>query len=505
MNTIRTLTLLLLLAVGSLLGAKNIGIDISYAQFMNANDEGYLEVYFALAGNSIDFEKNTQNKYRGGVEITVAIQKDSVFIAADKFLLQTSELDDTLSFAEAYINQVRFPLATGNYTLVLDIKDINDETESYHFEQEFEMKTGGAKPTTSDLLFLDSYSKADEKSVFAKSGYNLVPMVSSGSYYFNEAVNNISFYVELYNTNEKLGENTPYVIKYYLKDANTGKVLNKYASFAKKTSGDVLPLLSGFNIKNLKTGNYELVVEALDDEGKPFITKESFFYRKNAPKSIDTEDFTNTDVTGTFADLLGGVDSLYQFIKYLYPISTSAEQNYQKNLLIEKDVKKMKQYFYVFWSQRNDYDPQTEWQQYKKRVNQINRLYDSGLRPGYMTDRGRVALVYGKPSLTEERRFEPGLPPYEIWRYDQLTSRYLDIVNQSNKIFVFVEYNLSSNEYELVHSNAIGELNDRRWKNTLSGGVTNTDDLDDNADAPRDNWGSRLNNNILLQNSGSGR
>lgn len=485
--------------------ARNIGIDISYAQFMGADEEGYIEIYFALAGNSIDFIKTSNEKYQGGVEITVGIKQDSAFITADKFRLQSPELKDTLSFAEAYINQVRFPLAKGNYTMTLDIKDINDPNETYHLEQEFKMHTGGSEPTTSDLLFLDSYSPASESSIFAKSGYDLVPMVSSGSYFFSESLNNLSFYVELYNADESVGKNQPYVIKYYLQNADNGQVLNKYASFSKKTAGPVLPLLAGFNIENLKTGNYELVVEALNSEGQPFISKKTFFYRKNAPKAIDVEDLTNTDITGTFADLLGGLDSVYLFTKYLFPISTDAERNYQKSLLAERDVKKMKQYFYTFWAQRNNYDPQAEWENYHHRIKEVNSLYASALRPGYMTDRGRVSLVYGKPNLREERRFESGLPPYEIWRYDQLSSRYLDVVNQTNKIFVFGELNISSREYELIHSNAMGELNDRRWRQTLSGGAVGSDNLDDNGNTNMDEWGSRINSNILLQNTDSQR
>lgn len=505
MNRFKLPIFLLLIFCTIQLNAKKIGIDISYAQFMNEKDEGYLEIYFALAGNSIDFVQKKGNKYQGGVEITAAIKQDSTFISADKFLLQSPELDDTLNFAEAYINQVRFPLEKGKYILVLDITDINDPTETYHFEQEFTLELGGTEPVTSDLLFLDSYTPAKEGSVFAKSGYDLVPMVSSGSYYFNEAVSKLSFYVELYNTKDALGEDEPYILKYYLKNASTNEVLNKYASFAKKTSSSVEPVLASFNIEKLKTGNYTLVVEGLNRKGETIINKTAFFYRKNTAPNVDYQDLANTNVTGTFADLLGGIDSLYLFTRYLFPISTDAERNYQKSLREERDLKKMKQYFYVFWSQRNDYDPQTEWENYRMRIREVNSLYDSGLRPGFMTDRGRVSLVYGKPDLVEQRKFEPGLPPYEIWRYDQLTSRYIDIVNQSNKIFVFAEFNISSNEYELIHSNAIGELSDRRWKVTLGGGTVKSDDLDNNAGQNFDDWGSRINNNVLIQNSGEGR
>src|SRR5690606_30801644 len=127
-----------------------------------------------------------------------------------------------------------------------------------------------------------------------------------------------------------------------------------------------------------------------------------------------------------------------------------------------------KRYFYSFWNSKNAQNPQQEWKDYLLEVKEVNRLFSNRLRKGYNTSRGRVQLQYGKPTMIEDRKMEPSLPPYQIWQYNTLRSDLT--VPQSNKIFVFAEFNRSSNEYELIHSDAIGELYNRRWRYDLSQG-----------------------------------
>ena len=64
----------------STLSAKQIGMNISYAQFMNEEGKAYVEIYFALAGNSIDFAMVNNKEYKGGVQVTVKVLKDSTTI-----------------------------------------------------------------------------------------------------------------------------------------------------------------------------------------------------------------------------------------------------------------------------------------------------------------------------------------------------------------------------------------------------------------------------------------
>jgi GWxTD domain-containing protein len=486
------------------LAAKKIGMDISYAQFMDDAGQAYVEIYYSLASASVDFKQNAKGMYTGGVEILVQIKKDSATIAAEKFRIMSPEYADTVGIEGSYVNQTRFPLPNGEYDIVMDIQDVNEAEEVYQLEQGLTIDIAGTAPKTSDLVMLDSYSKADESSIFSKSGYDLVPLVNSGSHYFTESTEKISFYTEIYNTQKHLGENEPLLIKYYIKERDKAGPIPGMASFTKKESGAVLPVLTGFNISTLPSGNYTIVVEALDKNGQAFVNQSMDFYRKNSIAPISMEDIENLEYQGSFVDRMGGIDSLYKYTQYLYPISSEAERRYQKEILAEQDLVKIKRYFFAFWSQRSRLDPEKEWLAYYEDVKTANQLYTSRLRKGYMTDRGRVFLTYGPPDAVDRRQFEPGLPPYEMWQYNVIATPY--VINQTNKFFVFAEFSRSTNEYQMLHSNAVGELNNRRWKYQLSRGAYGTGgDIDQNDLNSGDDFGSRLNNNLIIQGSQNNR
>ncbi len=118
----------------------------------------------------------------------------------------------------------------------------------------------------------------------------------------------------------------------------------------------------------------------------------------------------------------------------------------------------MQQFFLNFWRSRNNADPEAEWYDYKKEVAKVNNDYTTQVRKGYDTDRGRVYLKYGPPNIITESYDEPSAYPYEIWHYYTLGE------NQRNKKFVFYTYDIVTNDFQLLHSDAIGELSNYRWQ-----------------------------------------
>lgn len=483
------------------LNAKNLGLDISYSQYMTADNSPYVELYFALSGKSVVLTKNENNTYFGGIEVLVTFKQDSVVKAADKFRISTPKSGDTLSFDQILIQQERFSLPKGRYNLVMEIFDINNPEEKHIVNQKVVVYLGRDEVSSSDLTFLDHYSPATADSKYAKSGYDLIPLVSSGVHYFPESVEEISYYVELYNINKAIPDGEPYLLKRYIENIDNSKVVDKLASFSKKKAGIVEPVLSGFNIKELPTGNYNMVVEALDQKGKSIFKKEQFFFRNNNSVKPLAQNAIPDDIAGTFVATLNNFDSLYLYIKYLYPISVESEQDFQKGLLASRDKQKMRNYFYAFWVNKNSQNPEGQWKDYHSNVKIANKQYGTRIEKGYMSTLGRVFLVYGKPYLIEDRRFEPSLPPYQIWQYGVIDSPY--VTRQTNKIFVFAQFQPSTNDYELIHSTAFGEFNNRRWQYDLAQGIYGAGGgIDDNSINSGDNFGSRLNNNMIFRSGG---
>lgn len=501
MYRIALLSLALFFSLNTL-KAKDISLEIAYSQFLDANSEAYLEVYFSLNGNSVDYILNDDGLFVGGIEVTIKVQQDSMLFGADRFRLLSPAIDDTSNISETFIHQSRLALPLGAYDLILIIEDINEEGEAYQFEQQIEVKFNLDAISSSDVILLEDYKKSNDPGVFSKSGYDLIPLVTSGSAYFPETMEEISFYTEFYNTDKQLGADEPFVLKYYLRDQLRNKELNEYASFARRTANAVTPLLASFNIGNLPSGNYELVIELLNRSGENVYTMKKFFYRKNNNVPMNIATLSDSMMMETFANQLGGLDSIFLFIKYLYPISTDMDHKLQNELLTERNLENMKRYFYGFWARTNPETPRRAWLEYHTQVKIANKYYNTKIRPGYRSDRGRVFLVYGKPSRTDARRMEPSLPPYEIWQYDDIRTPYA--VVQNNRVFIFAEFQPSTNDYELFHSTAIGELSSNRWRYDMamkySGMNGNIEE-----DRPGQEFGSRTNNNIILNSTGTDR
>ncbi|MGB0978667.1 MAG: GWxTD domain-containing protein, partial [Croceimicrobium sp.] len=299
-------------------------------------------------------------------------------------------------------------------------------------------------------------------------------------------------------------EGEKFLIKYYLKDESTGKSLSKFGGFARGISAAVNPVLGQIDISELPTGNFLLVVEAINSKGELVIKHENFFYRRNKNFEVLAGSFEDRSISGSWVDMIGNLDSIVKFVDFLYPISSEGEQALQESLLQEGNESKLKKYFYAFWQERKPLAPQEAWQAYHREVRIANKLFSSGLSQGYKSDRGRVYLMYGKPSLEERRDMEPNMPPYIIWQYDNITTNYT--VPQNNRIFIFGEFEPSTRIYKLIHSTAIGEINSPDWKQELyfrAYGGPGT--IDPGNDPNQREFGSRANQNIIMGTTGADR
>jgi GWxTD domain-containing protein len=504
-NMRKIFTLFLFLSLGYL-HAKSTNIFISYEQFMTDQSETYLELYFGISSNSLDYIKKEET-FQGGVEITVSILQDSNIVTGDRFRILSPAFTDTASLTELLMHQQRFILNPGDYQMQLTIQDINEPTEKYDLEQKITIDLEPSQAGHSEIIFLEDYypvNESDPDVAYARSGYALFPIISNGTRYYPESIDKLSFYCELYNLNELLGDSTPYLLRYYLQSDDSGEPLQKYASFSKKRSSTIEPVLASFDISNLPNGNYNLVIEAMNREGEVVLDHSVFFYRQNEAREIVSGFYEEKEITGSFVDFIGNLDSIYRFTEYLYPISTQREQDLQTNLLKQADETLLKRYFLAFWEQKKPLDPQGAWEAYYRKVRFVNREYASSLRPGYKSDRGRVYLTYGVPSRVDRREKEPEMPPYEIWQYDQINTPFAP--PQNNRIFIFGEFDPSTSEYQLFHSTAIGELQSRNWRQDLFyrayGGPGSIDPANDQNDR---RFGSRAYQNIILNSTGSDR
>ncbi len=79
-----------------------------------------------------------------------------------------------------------------------------------------------------------------------------------------------------------------------------------------------------------------------------------------------------------------------------------------------------------------------------------NENYKALGTPGWRSDRGRIYILFGRPSNIESHPADPGYKPWEIWQYESIEG-----LNQVEFIFGdLTEFN----NYELLHSNYQGNV-----------------------------------------------
>ena len=412
----------------------------------------YLENAIAFDCRSAVYKEFEPGKFKSTVEIQTIFRDGEKICAYSKIALDSPVVTDTTNLDGAFIDQQRFSLPTGEYQMEISITDMNSgdalPTESITVKVDF---PDGA-PAVSDVLLFDSYAKADQQSACTKSGYDFLPRVYP---FYGVSDEKLNFYVELYNS-DKLYDEGKFLINYYIETVESSSQMRNYSFNKRDDVSKVNVLLNTIDIKDLPSGNYYLVIEMRDRSNTLICSNSCFFQKSNPSVNFDFEDLGGVNIANTFVSQITEIDTLRRFIRYLDPICTELERDYSTSVVTGDDVKTMQQFLYNFWSKRSPMNPKQGFDDYLAAVKRVNMSFGTTSFPGYRSDRGYVFLKYGQPDKIMEVPDEPAARPYQIWHYYQ-------VANQRDKKFVFMAPDRSTNDYQLIHSNMVGEINNPRW------------------------------------------
>jgi len=326
---------------------------------------------------------------------------------------------------------------------------------------------------------LHKFTRDSTDGKLVKNGYELVPYIFS---YYPEDVSVLSFYAELYNSNKEFGNNQ-FLLNYYVRPFEIDSKLDEYFSMKKVSPSSVNVMLNSIDISKLPSGNYLLVLEARNRNNEVMASKEIFFQRYNTNTDNYVINLEDIDAKDSFVSAFTSRDTLVQYIEYLNPISTQAEKTFVKGNLETADIATLREYFLGFWVQRDPQQPEAAWKDYKARVDQANHNFKSVKIPGYKSDRGRIYLQYGQPNTISESYNEPSAYPYTIWHYYSMGG-------QRDVVFVFYTHEVATNDFQLIHSNAVGELQNYAWQRSIFQRTWGFQSVDD-AVMPQ-TWGSNV-------------
>jgi GWxTD domain-containing protein len=469
----------------------NITVYFNYSIFSTGNSKPYLETYLTIAGNSVKF-KPVDGSYQASINVSWKILKGTEIVKASNYNVLSPKTSDTLRLP-SFIDSQRFSIENGQYTLELVVTDnANSDKKTTHSEKINVLIKREKKVYNSDFQILESFTKSATPSALNKNGYDLIPYNIN---YFPKTQNALKFYLESYNLDTVIGPSTKFVYSYYVENSENLQKLMGLSGFQKQLAARVNPLLAQFDITQLPTGNYNLVIEVKDSLNKVQSQKKWFFQRQSDAAPIIESVTGNIKTIEEFFNNFQSTDSLKQFVECLWPISSVKEREWQQTQVARKDPSIMRSYLVGYWKQQSGdtIDPLKIWISYYKEVLEANALLKCGKQKGYYTDRGRVYLQYGKPDQRTQITSEPNTYPYEIWQYnriyDKATKRFF-----SNKKFIFANFAIADDCYKLIHSEVRGEIFDERWRFKLVNRMQQSGNVDDTA--PTKTYGSNIDDNF---------
>jgi GWxTD domain-containing protein len=414
-------------------------------------DSPYIEFYFELDGSSFQAISVNGNSTITA-EFLITISKENKIIGYKKF---NTEFPWNTNEDKARQCMAIERIGAMNGDLVIDI-EITDKGQvpalPQNLHEQIQVLNLDQGAFVSDINWIKAYSETVTPNGFSKSGWDMFPLLSDVRYDEEERMD---FYCELYNTDKFFG-NDPFIIQYQIEDANK-KIVAGFQRIKREIGKPVIPVLSNFDITQLPSGEYTLVIEIMDKARNSVSKKERRFTRKNT--RVDAKELSALQVANSFAGQYRDSLVLKEHIRSLTPIARGNEKQSILAAIQSYNLIQLQGFLYQFWYKRNPLSPELSWTQYLELVNACAE-FQTSIKKGWETDRGRVYLQYGKPSTRVIRNHDPDYWPFEIWHYYE-TNNHLH-----NKRLLF--YNTSLNgDMELLHTDIPGEIMNYDWKNLV--------------------------------------
>jgi len=471
-----------LLLIGFISNAQNVRAYLSYNTFYSPKDGPYIETYISIDGSTVSWVKDQQNNYKAEIEATLIFEQDSNIINYSKVVINSGIVKDSLGMKKQFMNIQRFVLPNGDYKIKIKLDDIHDTLNALFTVGDISVNIPTDRASISSIEAVQEVRNSKDTDKFNHSGYNLIPNIYN---FFPSSDSSFIFYAELYNVNKSIADGEIYLLNYYISNAETGIILGKYKAVERRKAKSIDVVLSKFDITGLPSGNFIFNLEVIDKTNKIIVQNSYFMQRENRNIKMDPKDIESINIINTFAEVITGKDTLIDVIRAMRPISTSMENDFAKGIIKKGDVHLMQQYIYQFWFQRNPTEPSKPFLAYMQEVMKVNNDFGTSIKKGYETDRGYVYLKYGEPNNINKQYNEPATYPYEIWQY-------YGVKGQSNVRFVFYEPDLVTNDFQLLHSNAIGEVNDYQWRLHLRKRDQGYRSIDQTGEST-DEWGTHYN------------
>lgn len=435
----------------ALFAQKKPLFDLDFARFAGDDTSGIVEVYYSFYQNAFhSVELDSRAVIRGAIGIYIEDIATSQTYFKREYNFSSPVID---SLKNNLTGVLRFRLKFGDYKFAFAVKDLEmpDRVDTAKFALKIQ-NPGKQKFGLSDIEVATKIEKSDnDSSTFFKNTFEVVPNVST---VFGENLPVVFYYIELYNLNKE--DDPEFLILERVLTNDRNEEISRKRRYIPRKNPSIVEA-NTVNISKLPTGSYNLTLALYDSLSNDIAmsTKKIYIFNSTVVDTVASKYSDNEFLSSEFAMMSEEeIEEAYAQAKY---IASKVEEKQWESL---KDLEARRNFLFNFWRNR-DGDPSTTVNEFKreyyKRIEYANQAYASFQRKGWQTDRGRVHIVYGRPS--EINRFPSQLDtkPYEIWNYDDI---------EGGVEFVFGDIS-GFGDYKLLHSTKRGELRDDNWQSRI--------------------------------------
>jgi GWxTD domain-containing protein len=445
---------ILIFFVPSVLFSQKINFEFDFAQFGYDTLSNYVEFYYSFDKSSLSYIDTDTTDFVSGIlhiEIRDSASLDTII---NKQWIVNSEITDSLSLNQSLIGLLGFVIAAGSYEINVSGYDANNPNNSRTISDLLSITPF----KTTDILISDIQLSSkiipgseNTSSIFYKNTFELTPLPTA---FCGENQPILFYYCEIYNIESGNSDTDLRIDELVFNSrgqlvSSTSKRINKSVN-SRVEVGKV-------NVYKFPTDTYTLIINIVDSLANYGVSSSKRFFVYNP--SVAPSDTSQIKISPVLSTMFGSMseeelDDLFAKSKY---IASEAEKDKYDAL---STVEAKREFMYTFWRARDE-DPSDDrnqyFQDYLKRIAEANERYSAAKKDGWKTDRGRIYLIYGKPSEIERYPNQIETKPYEIWRYESM---------EGGVVFVFGDVS-GFNDYQLLHSTKRGELRDDNWQRRI--------------------------------------
>ncbi|MCB0514751.1 MAG: GWxTD domain-containing protein [Chitinophagales bacterium] len=434
--------------------AKAIDLVYDIVQMQDPQNNPYVEVHLSIGLPGLQQITQADNSIEAAAQVSIIFyQSDSSIVAFDKYTLNSpAGLTAEKAKTSNLVDIKRFPLPEGTYSVEISVTDVHNETAIAKANDTFILQKYTQEAHISDIMLVDTLAKTTQENSFSRNNYDIIPMVLP---FYPSANNTLQFYGELYLPNAQISDEN-ILLTFRICKTKSETALPNFNAFKRVKETSVIPFLQKIDIGTLPSGNYELWVAAYDNNKQILAEKRKFFQRSKQNIQHENELIQTHDLSASVLNKFTAKQVRY-YLNSLAPIADTETQTIIKNLDAIDNPELQKQFIYNFWAKKNPESSELALQNYVSLVNMVEDEYGTNFREGYNTDMGFYYLKYGAPNAVDRFPFSNDNYPYEIWQYYTLE-------NRSNVIFVFVNKEIATDEFKLIHTDFPNEIYNPNWK-----------------------------------------